>query len=352
VIVAGTAWGTAMKFGVFDHMDDAGVPLAQLYADRLELIEAYDRSGIYGYHLAEHHSTPLGCAASPGLFLAAVAQRTRTLRFGPLVYLLPFYHPLRLIEEICMLDQMSGGRLELGVGRGVSPFETRAYGLDFAATGDIYHEAFQLILEGLATDELTFEGKHYQFRNVPMILRPMQRPHPPLWYGTTIPENADWPAANDVNIVTIALRPTVRVITDRYRAVRARLGKATAATPLIGVTRHVVVADTDEAARAIARRAYPRWRDSFRWLFARHGAEPRIAGLYPPSFDELMAIDNGIAGSPDTVRKFMAAEIEASGCNYLLSWFAFGDMTLAESLRSLDLFSREVMPALTGAQAG
>jgi alkanesulfonate monooxygenase SsuD/methylene tetrahydromethanopterin reductase-like flavin-dependent oxidoreductase (luciferase family) len=177
-----------MKFGVFDHMDDAGGPLAKLYSDRLELIEAYDRSGIYGYHLAEHHSTPLGCAASPGLFLAALAQRTKSLRFGPLVYLLPFYHPLRLIEEICMLDQMSGGRLELGIGRGVSPFETRAYGLDFAQTGEIYHEAFQLILNGLTSDALTFEGKHYQFHKVPMILRPLQRPHPPLWYGITIPE--------------------------------------------------------------------------------------------------------------------------------------------------------------------
>src|ERR1700741_784711 len=214
-----------MKFGVFDHMDDAGVPLGRLYADRLALVEAYDRAGIYGYHLAEHHSTPLGCAASPSLFLAAVAQRTKTLRLGPLVYLLPFYHPLRLIDEICMLDQMSGGRLELGVGRGVSPFETQAYGLDFAQTAEIYHEAFQLILNGLTSDELTFEGKHYQFHKVPMILRPLQRPHPPLWYGITIPENADWPAANDVNVVSIALRPTVRSILDRYRAERTRLGK-------------------------------------------------------------------------------------------------------------------------------
>src|SRR5260370_12997553 len=135
-----------MKFGVFDHLDDAGVPLGQLYVDRLALAEAYDRAGIYGYHLAEHHSTPLGCAASPGLFLSAVAQRTKTLRFGPLVYLLPFYHPLRLIEEICMLDQMSGGRLELGVGRGVSPFETRAYGPDFPQTRQIYPAAFHLTL--------------------------------------------------------------------------------------------------------------------------------------------------------------------------------------------------------------
>ena len=117
-----------MKFGVFDHMDDADVPHGELYANRLRLAEAFDRAGFHAYHLAEHHGTPIGCAASPGLFLAALAQRTRRLRFGPMVYLLPFYHPLRLIEEVCMLDQMSGGRLELGIGRGVSPFETAAYG--------------------------------------------------------------------------------------------------------------------------------------------------------------------------------------------------------------------------------
>jgi alkanesulfonate monooxygenase SsuD/methylene tetrahydromethanopterin reductase-like flavin-dependent oxidoreductase (luciferase family) len=113
----------------------------------------------------------------------------------------------------------------------------------------------------------------------------------------------------------------------------------------------VVVADTDEAALEIARRAYPRWRDSFRWLFARHGAEPRIAGLYPPTFDELAALDNGVAGSPRTVRDFVAAELAASGNNYLLSWFAFGDMTLSESLRSVELFSRDVMPAFANARA-
>src|SRR6266852_583213 len=338
-----------MKFGVFDHMDEAGVPLGELYANRLALVEAYDRVGFHAYHLAEHHSTPLGCAASPGLFLAAVAQRTTNLCFGPLVYLLPFYHPLRLIEEICMLDQMSNGRFQLGVGRGVSPFETQAYGLDFAQTREIYHEAFQLILKGLASNELTFEGKHFQFRNVPMILRPLQRPHPPLWYGTTIPENADWPAANGVNIVSIALRPVVRVIIDRYHAARATLRNQSNGVSLMGVARHVVVADSDAEALRIARRAYPRWRQSFRWLFARHGAEPRITALYPASFEQLQAIDNGVAGSPGTVRDFFHAEIEATGANYLLGWFAFGDMTLAESLRSIELFAREVMPAFPAA---
>jgi alkanesulfonate monooxygenase SsuD/methylene tetrahydromethanopterin reductase-like flavin-dependent oxidoreductase (luciferase family) len=167
---------------------------------------------------------------------------------------------------------------------------------------------------------MTFEGKHFQFRNVPMILRPRQRPHPPLWYGTTILENADWPAANGVNIVSIALRATVRVIIDRYRAARATLRKEANGVSLMGVVRHVVVADSDAEALTIARRAYPRWRKNFRWLFARHGAEPRIAALYPASFDELQAIENGVAGSPDTVRDFFRVESEATGANYLLGW--------------------------------
>src|SRR5260370_12830650 len=98
-----------MRFGIFDHRDDSGRRLGTHFEERLRLIEAYDQAGFYGYHLAEHHNTPLGYAPSPGLFLSAVAQRTKQLRFGPMVYLLPLYHPLRLIDEVCMLDQMSGG---------------------------------------------------------------------------------------------------------------------------------------------------------------------------------------------------------------------------------------------------
>jgi alkanesulfonate monooxygenase SsuD/methylene tetrahydromethanopterin reductase-like flavin-dependent oxidoreductase (luciferase family) len=332
-----------MKFGVFDHMDDAGVPHGELFAGRLRLAEAYDRLGFHGYHLAEHHGTPIGCAASPGIFLAALAQRTEKLRFGPLVYLLPFYHPLRLIEEICMLDQLSGGRLELGIGRGVSPFETHNYALDFSQTGAMYHEAFQVLLTGLTADELTFDGKFYRFDKVPMVLKPVQRPHPPLWYGVSIPDNADWPAANDVNVVSLAPPAAVRPIFERYQATRRKLGKGD--TTLRGVGRHVVVADTDEKALAIARRAYPRWRTNFFWLFRRHGSAPRVGDLYPESFDQLAALRTAVAGSPQTVRDFIAAEIEETSPNYFVPWLAFGDMTVDEALHSVDLFGREVMPA-------
>ena len=335
-----------MKFGVFDHLDDGGVPLERLYSDRLRLIEAYDRAGLYAYHLAEHHSTPLGMAASPGIFLSAVAQRTSSLRFGPLVYLLPFYHPIRLIEEISMLDRMSGGRLELGVGRGVSPFETLFYGIDFAQSQKMYHEAYRLLMQGLTSEELTFEGEYYNFKNVPMILKPLQKPHPPLWYGLTIPENAAWPAQNDVNIVIIGLRATARACVDAYLAARAKAGKPGGRVPLMGMSKHVVVAETDAEAMRLARRAYLPWRESFIWLFKRHGAQPRIIDLLPPTFDELMAIGNGVAGSPATVRDWIAEEAAATGINYFVSWLAFGDLTVDESLRSLDLFANEVVPAL------
>jgi alkanesulfonate monooxygenase SsuD/methylene tetrahydromethanopterin reductase-like flavin-dependent oxidoreductase (luciferase family) len=332
-----------IEFGVFDHLDRTGPSLADYYEDRLKIAEAYDRAGFYGYHLAEHHATPLGMAPSPNVFLAALAQRTRRLRFGPMVFVLPLYHPLRLIEEICMLDQMSGGRFDLGIGRGVSPFETANYALDFSQTGAMYHEAFQVLLKGLDSDELTFAGKFYRFDKVPMVLKPVQRPHPPLWYGVSIPDNADWPAQNDVNIVSLAPRPAVRPIFERYLAMRRKLGKAD--TTLYGVGRHVVVGDTDAQALAIARRAYPRWRANFVWLFERHGSAPRVAAHYPAAFDDLAALNMAVAGSPQTVRDFIAAEIEATGPNYFVPWLAFGDMTADEALHSVDLFAREVMTA-------
>src|SRR6266581_2250753 len=82
------------------------------------MLELADRVGFACYHLAEHHATELSTVPSPNLFLVAAAQRTRRLRLGPLSVILPLYDPLRLLEEICMLDQLSGGRLELGLSRG------------------------------------------------------------------------------------------------------------------------------------------------------------------------------------------------------------------------------------------
>jgi len=105
-----------MQFGIFDQNDRGPSPLAEQYENRLKLIEFYDQAGFRAYHMSEHHSTPLNLTPSPSVFLAAAAQRTRRLRLGALVYILPAHHPLQLAEEICMLDHLSRGRLEKRVG--------------------------------------------------------------------------------------------------------------------------------------------------------------------------------------------------------------------------------------------
>src|SRR3954468_10110400 len=157
----------ALEFGIFDHVDRHDQPLKDFYEDRFKLIEAYDRAGIYGYHCAEHHSTPLGMAPSPSVYLSAVGQRTKRLRFGPLVYTLALYHPLRLAEEICMLDQMSRGRLMVGVGKGISQIELGYYGVDYDKANDMYAEALTVILQALTKKKVDFEGKYYRYKNVP-----------------------------------------------------------------------------------------------------------------------------------------------------------------------------------------
>src|SRR5713101_3502305 len=205
-----------VEFGVFDHVDRGETSLAALYESRLTLTSAYDAAGFRTYHVAEHHATSLGMAPSPAVYLAAVAQRTRRLRFGPLVYILPLYTPLRLIEEICMLDQMSGGRFELGVGRGISPYELAYNNVDFLEAAEIYEEALQVILAGLTSKTLTHRGRHYQFKKVPMVLKPVQRPYPPLWQGVTSVESAIAAARRGASVVGHGPIGGLRPIVDAY----------------------------------------------------------------------------------------------------------------------------------------
>jgi len=340
-----------MKFGIFDHMDRGAVPLGEQYENRLKLIELYDRGGFHAYHLAEHHSTPLGMAPSPSVFLAAVAQRTRRLRFGPLVYTLPLYHPLRLAEEVCMLDQMSGGRLELGIGRGVSPHEFAYYGADPDpnVARENYFESFAILIKALTSRTLTFEGKFHTFRDTPIDLEPVQKPHPPLWYGASDPAAVPWAAQNRINVVCNGPVETVRGVTERYRAEWRTAGHAMAELPLMAMTRHLVIAENGERAEALARGAYKKWHDSFILLWNRHGTKP-FRAAYPDNFDDAARLGFAVAGTPDKVRDALAAQIATAGVNYFLCRFAFGDLPLADTLRSVELFTTAVMPALTEAR--
>jgi alkanesulfonate monooxygenase SsuD/methylene tetrahydromethanopterin reductase-like flavin-dependent oxidoreductase (luciferase family) len=341
------AAGMSLEFGVFDHLDRNDLPLQKYYEQRLKVIEAFDRGGFYAYHVAEHHFTPLGMAPSPSVFLSAIAQRTTRLRFGTFVYALPVHHPLRVLEEICMLDHMSGGRLEIGFGRGSVPFEISYYGQNAEERQQIYAERLDLILKAFTVDTLNWDGLYDQFKNVPMELKPLQKPHPPLWYGAHSPDSAARAARKGLNMVTNDMPANARAIVSRYREIW-REAQGAAALPKMGVVRFIVVADDDAAALAIARRAYLRWRTSFTYLSEMNGTLPD-SPLRVESFDRLIGQGQAIAGSPDTVRAFLKAQVEDSGANYIVGQFCFGDLTLDEMRRSVDLFATNVMPALRAA---
>src|SRR5437762_356122 len=202
-----------MEFGVFDHLDKNDRPLARYYAERLELIAAYERAGFYAYHVAEHHLTDLGMAPSPSVFLAAVAARTTRLRFGPMIFAAPLYHPLRLLQEICMLDQLSGGRLDMGFGRGAAAAEIRFFGVDPAQTEQLYEQTVAFILEGMRDGAVTVPEEGGKQRRMPLAIAPLQKPHPPLWYGVHSPQAGDRAAPRGVQVITVgaAAKPLAAV---------------------------------------------------------------------------------------------------------------------------------------------
>ena len=342
---------TTMQFGVFDHLDDSGLALGEFYENRLRLVQAYERVGMHVYLTAEHHATPLGMAPSPSVFHSAVAQRTRRILFGPLVYTLALYHPLRLAEEICMLDHMSGGRFQLGVGRGISPFELGYYGVNNEEAHARYLETYEVVMRALSASqggarELSFEGHYHNFHKVPLNMAPLQRPHPPLWYGIGAPAGIPWCVAKRCNVVSNAPLEQVRVITDGYRAQWLAAGNAPEALPLMGTTRHMVIAPTQAEATDLARNAYVRWYTSFMYLWEKNGSKP--GAYFPSTWDELAGAGRALAGTPETVREQLAAQIERSGVNFVLTRFAFGDLAFEQSLRSVELFAGEVMPWIRG----
>ena len=151
-----------MQVGLFDHVERADRPIATTLDERLTFATAADAAGFYCLHVAEHHATPLNLVPVPGVYLGAVARATRRMRLGPLVYLLPLYNPLRLAQEICMLDNMSRGRLEVGVGRGVSPYELAFYNVSPQEARVMFREALDILIAALTTGEVSYAGTYFR----------------------------------------------------------------------------------------------------------------------------------------------------------------------------------------------
>ena len=337
-----------MRFGIFDHIDDSGLPRGQQLEQRLRLIEQYDRDGFYAYHLAEHHGTPLGIVGSPNVFLAAVAQRTAGLRFGALINVLPLHHPVRLVEEWCLLDHLSGGRLEVGIGRGASPIEASFFGVDWDSTPELFTEAFDLILQAFSDAEaLSFDGARFMVPDLPLTARPLQQPHPPFWFGASRPDRAGWCAERGINLMSLVSAERTRVTTDAFRERWQELGRREADLPHVGVNRHIVLADTELEAMRVAERAFTRFRESFDHLWNQRGIP--VPPVYTAtSYREWHEQGGAFAGTPEGARQFIAEQVQVAGVNYMTMDVAFGGITFEEASRTATLLASEVIPAFTG----
>ena len=240
-----------MQFGIFDHMEQRGGALGALYEERLQMLEYADAAGFARYHKAEHHFTPLDAAPSSMVFLAAASQRTQRIRLGSLVCLLPFYHPVRFIEEVCALDHLSGGRLDIGIGKGVSPIEHRLWGNPDEQAMPRTLEAIEVVRKGLTNEFLSHAGAFHTFDRLPMTLAPLQRPHPPLWY----PGNVEFAGARRLNTVIGGPIGTVKAQVERFRELIADAQvdwNPGVGTPMIGATRR------DDFAALVRRRGHGR----------------------------------------------------------------------------------------------
>jgi alkanesulfonate monooxygenase SsuD/methylene tetrahydromethanopterin reductase-like flavin-dependent oxidoreductase (luciferase family) len=226
----------------------------------------------------------------------------------------------------------------------------RYYGIDPEIAPAMYAEALEVILRGMTCKELSFAGRFYRYDKVPMELEPLQKPYPPLWYGIGRPDAVPWAAQHRVNVVANLGGKGMRAITDRYRAEWAALDESAGTLPLMGVSRHIVIAETRKEALEIAKRGYAKWRDSFLLLWRKHDMQlPNPNALFPEQFEEAEAQGRAIAGTADAVRAFLQTSIDEGGPNYLLCRFAFGDITCDEALQSVRLFASHVKPAITPA---
>jgi len=339
-----------MRVGIFDHLDRGEAPLPQFYEERLQLIEAAEAAGIESYHLAEHHWNPVGMAPQPGIFLGAAAMRTKRIRLGPLAYALAFHNPLLLAEEVAMLDQMSNGRFELGVGRGISPWELSMFGVTMNETRDLFREAMEVMVQYFTTDRVTHRGTRWQYYDVPVEVKPVQKPFPPLWYGSSSGATRDYIASLGA-AMNAGWAPAARMkqSIDAYREAWTRnkdaplrQGRPPEAT--LGFVRMLVIAESDAEAEKLGEAAYLRWYQSLEHQAHSFGFTALfLSGSYEVARRRVGCV---IAGSPETVKAELLKDIATAGVNYPLIQIAFGNLSHAQSLKTLDLFAREILPAI------
>jgi alkanesulfonate monooxygenase SsuD/methylene tetrahydromethanopterin reductase-like flavin-dependent oxidoreductase (luciferase family) len=345
-----------MRFGTFSYNQSRPwIPEKQAFEELIEQILLTEQLGFDDAWFAEHHHSDYGMLASPNLIIASLAHRTKRLRMGNLVNVLPLTEPMRLAEECGMLDILTGGRLNVGLGRGV-PRDDLKHGLDRDTAQARFEEGIDILMRAWTEDTFNFTGKAWNYVDISCRPRPLQKPHPPVYYGATSPNSPPMVARRGWNLALSRqpLANCARAIKS-YREERAKHENLPGSGDAIMV-RDVYVADTDEQAWKEAPPQITRfWQLATDNVWRGESVSPddlpkftqRFA--YFPGGLNLERLDEwgtSLIGSPETVTNKAREMIETARPDCLVGMFSFGGLKHEQVMRSIELFATKVMPAL------
>jgi alkanesulfonate monooxygenase SsuD/methylene tetrahydromethanopterin reductase-like flavin-dependent oxidoreductase (luciferase family) len=329
---------TAMKVGVLQFFSwSRRIPLTEVYARAFSRIEVMDQTGYDCVWLAEHHFNTYSVCPSVNVMATHVAARTRHLRIGMAVSLAAFYNPLRLAEEVAMVDILSGGRVNWGAGRGFDRTEFQAFDVPVAESSDRFRECVEIVLAAWRNETLTYPGRFWRYEGIEVLPKPLQTPHPPVWLAATSPDSIQRAAEKGYDILQDPHSTSQDIGTKRrlyYDVLRAR-GFPTEGR-VIPTARLLAVAPTDREAAEVARTGAA-------WTVGSYANPGKRAS--PPSYMaagvdpvERYMSDVIIHGSPERVVDTLAELRETIGLDYL--------MCAPLSHQSFTLFTEAVLPKL------
>ena len=336
-----------LQFGLFDQLEnDGSTPIGTQYREHLALARMADQAGFTHWFKSEHHHVPLDIAPSINVFLSAVIQETSNMRIASLVHLLPFYDPMRLYEELCMLDHLSEGRLDVGFGKGISPPEQILWGVPRDEASSRTEESLDYILSAMelvAKEGLgclfNYDGTYWSAKEHPLEISPYQDPHPPLWRPGTLA------TAAQMGVSTIIPGP-MKSIPENVAAYRRQQqqGGAGGHMPTLSTLRRIVVAPTETEAVRIAERAWATFDANLTKLFRKYDLwPPTMVPSFLGDTEKAFATESLLAGTPAQMAEYFERFETESGLTHVTLCPAFGSITAAEARTSLDLFSDAVI---------
>lgn len=342
--------------------------MADVYDDHIRLAQELEQAGWHSYFVIEHQNSPLGRITAPTVFLTAVARATSVLRIGAMMWQLPFYHPIRLAQEVAMLDQLSRGRVEFGTGIGVHEHEFIRWGVDYYQRAAISGEVLQIVKMAWTQDEVTFNGKYFHFDEALPQPKPYQKPYPPIWAAVHSEAAIAFAAKNNFHVSqNLDIDEVVARKFELYRQIW-RDSHHPGPMPRIFLQRQVHVAETDEKAHEEARQfllareggAVPVGGGALEQTRIGWGSHARGMGRDSERPDDKARgetigksarsyefnLENGLAiiGSPDSVIRQIEAGKKRIGYDILCTNHEIGAMPEAMVRNSIRLFGKEVVP--------